>query len=165
MCVVLSRCFRVGWTGLGWATPWWWQAPMRSHRPGGVRVGSTGQYEDSTRNGASAGYWVRPHPDRLCGSWEVFERLSGDVAFQAAHDLACGEAFGSAAPHVVAGLGVAGHAGQHDLVERRVGVSVSAMIQVGHGLWSCPIRSGLVRRRTDAPTTVPYATGQGCRPP
>jgi hypothetical protein len=34
MWVVLSRCFRVGWTELGWATPFRWQAPMRSHRPG-----------------------------------------------------------------------------------------------------------------------------------
>ena len=68
-------------------------------------------------------------PGSLCGSWEVFERLAGDVAFQAAHDLACGEAFCSPPPDVVAGLGVAAHPGQHDLVERSVGVPVSAMIQ------------------------------------
>ena len=55
---------------------------------------------------ASAGYWVRPHPDRLCGPWEVFERLAGDVAFQAAHDLAGRQALGPSPPHVVAGLGI-----------------------------------------------------------
>jgi hypothetical protein len=98
---------------------------MRSHRPGGWRVGSTGHYEDSTRNGASAGYWVRPHPPGLsCGAWQVFERLAGDVAFETAHDLASRESFGSAPPYVVAGLSVATHAGQDDLVERSVGLPV-----------------------------------------
>jgi hypothetical protein len=50
---------------------WGRQVNMRT-APRGVRQPVTGS--DPTRN------W-------LCGLWEVFERLSGDVAFQAAHDL------------------------------------------------------------------------------
>ena len=54
MWVVLSRCFRVGWTGLGWATPWWWQTPMRSRRPGGW-VGGVGlQASSAARSGVCA---------------------------------------------------------------------------------------------------------------
>ena len=63
MCVVLSRCFRVGWTGLGWATPCWWQAPMRSHRPGRGAGGVDRSIRGQHHQGASAGYRVRPHPD------------------------------------------------------------------------------------------------------
>jgi hypothetical protein len=86
---------------------------MRSHRPGGWWVGSTGHYEDNTGNGASAGYWVRPHPPKLlCGPWQVFECLAGDVAFETAHDLASRQAFGFSPPDVVAGLVVAAHAGE-----------------------------------------------------
>jgi len=55
--------------------------------------------------------------------------LAGDVAFQAAHDLACGQTLGSAAPDVVAGLVVAAHAGEDDLVERSVGLPVPATIE------------------------------------
>jgi hypothetical protein len=63
------------------------QALIRSHRPGsGWWVGSTGHYEDST-GGASAGLLGQTPPGSLCSSWEVFERLAGDVAFQTAHDL------------------------------------------------------------------------------
>ena len=56
------------WQGCGWGR----QVIMRTAPPG-VR---------------QPGNWVRPHPGLLCGSWEVFEGLAGDVAFQAAHDLA-----------------------------------------------------------------------------
>ena len=61
----------------------------------------------------------------------MFERLAGDVAFQTAHDLVGRQALGSTPPDVVAGLVVAAHAGQDDLVERRVGLPVPAMIGVG----------------------------------
>jgi hypothetical protein len=54
---------------------------------GGWWVGSTGQYEDRTEVVRQPVHWVRPHPDRLCGSWQVFERLAGDIAFETAHDL------------------------------------------------------------------------------
>jgi hypothetical protein len=61
----MSRCVRVGWTGLGWATPWGGQALIRSHRPGSSWwVGSTGHCEDRTRGVRQPVHWVRPHPDR-----------------------------------------------------------------------------------------------------
>ena len=80
---------------------------MRSHRPGGQRVGSTGHYEDNTTRVRQPDTGSNPtHRNWLCGPWQVFERLTGDVAFQTAHDLACGEALGPSPPHVVAGPGV-----------------------------------------------------------
>jgi hypothetical protein len=60
---------------------------------------------------------------------ELFEDLAGDVAFQAAHDLSGVQPFVSAARYIGAGFGVAGHAGQHDAVERSVGVTVAAPVQ------------------------------------
>ncbi len=36
--------------------------------------------------------------------WELFVDLTGDVAFQAAHDLGCGESLGSPAGDVLAGF-------------------------------------------------------------
>ena len=69
-------------------------------------------------------------PTRIsCRPWKMFEGLAGDVAFQAAHDLSVREPFGSATLDVVAGSRVATHAGQHDAVERGVGLAVTATVQ------------------------------------
>ena len=60
---LMSRCRRVGWTGLGWATPCGGQARMRSHRPQeGVGWGRQViiRTVSVTRQPV---YGVRPHPD------------------------------------------------------------------------------------------------------
>ena len=54
--------------------------------------------------------------------------MAGDVAFQAAHDFTGVEALGAAASDITAGLVVGGHPGDHDLIQRRVGVAVAATV-------------------------------------
>ena len=53
--------------------------------------GSTGHYEDNTTRVRQPDTGSNPtHRNWLCGPWQVFERLTGDVAFQTAHDLSGG---------------------------------------------------------------------------
>ena len=59
----------------------------------------------------------------------MFERLAGDVAFQAAHDLSGVQALGLASPDIVASFVIAAHAGQHDPIERRVRLTVTAPVE------------------------------------
>jgi hypothetical protein len=101
--VVLSRSFWVGWTGLGWATPFGGQAHMRSHRPKRGVGGSRQVIMRTASEGASAGYWVRLPPRSSCRSWEVFERLSCDVSFQTAHDLSHVLPLATATSHIGSG--------------------------------------------------------------
>ena len=51
-----------------------------------------------------------------CSHGEVFEHLSGDVAFQASHDLETVEPFGSTSHHIGPCLCVVAHPGEHDPV-------------------------------------------------
>src|SRR5438093_10283015 len=55
--------------------------------------------------------------------------LAGDVALEAADDLAAVEAFGSAAVGVGAGAGVVAEAADGDHVERAVGLAVAALVE------------------------------------
>lgn len=75
------------------------------------------------------------------GFREVFEDLAGDVAFQDAGDLAHGFAFGETPSDVVACWLVVFHAGEHDVEQRRVGLSVTAPVQA--------MPDGLTRRCWD----------------
>jgi len=124
----MSRSWWVGWTGLGWATPCGGQARIRSHRPlKGWWVGSTGHYWDIA-------WWrvsrmLGQTPPTISSRLQVFEDLAGNVAFQAAHDLWGVQSFGSAARHVAAGLGVVAHAGEHDAIQRGVGLAVAAAVE------------------------------------
>jgi hypothetical protein len=63
--------------------------------------------------------------------WRLEEEvdLAGDVALAAADDLELGVALGDAAGDVVLGALVDAHAGDHDQVQRRVGVAVAAPMQ------------------------------------
>ena len=79
--------------------------------------------------GASAGLLGQTPPMSLRRLGEVFERLAGDVAFQAAHDLCGAQPLGSPPSHVVAGLVVGCHAGEHDAVERSVCLPVAASVE------------------------------------
>jgi hypothetical protein len=67
--VVVAGSYEVTppWQGCGWGR----QVNMRT-APVGASAGQLGQ---------------APPAGLSCGSWEVFERLAGDVAFQASHDL------------------------------------------------------------------------------
>jgi hypothetical protein len=51
---------------------------------------------------ASAGLLGQAPPMSLCRSRDVLERLAGDVAFHATHDLSGVHASGSTASHIVA---------------------------------------------------------------
>ena len=76
--------------------------------------------------------------------------LSGDESFEAADDLAFGEAFGSSALHVGDGRRVPSHADDHDSVERRVRLAVAAVIEsmTAVGLArSCGNRAGAAEHR------------------
>jgi hypothetical protein len=66
----------VRWAGSYEVTPPWW-------------VGGWGRQVNmrTAPGGASAGYWVRPHPGLSCSSGKACERLAGNVAFETAHDL------------------------------------------------------------------------------
>ncbi len=75
------------------------------------------------------------------GSGQVFEDLAGDVSFQAADHFQAAEPFGAATCHVAAGLVVAAHSGQHDAIQRRVGLAVATSVQ--------SIPYGLTRRGGD----------------
>ena len=59
----------------------------------------------------------------------MFEDLSGDVAFEASHDLETVELFGSTAGHVGSGFWVVAHPGENDPVQSRVGVTVTAPVE------------------------------------
>ena len=59
----------------------------------------------------------------------MFEGLSGDVAFEAAHDLCGVLSFVASAGHVGFGALVAGHAGQYDPVQGCVGLAVTATVE------------------------------------
>ena len=60
---------------------------------------------------------------------EVGVELAGDVALQAAHDLAGGASFGEATRDVFAGAFVVAHAGEHDAPERMVGLAVATRVE------------------------------------
>ena len=60
---------------------------------------------------------------------EIFEDVSGDVAFQAADDLSFALALSGSSGDVGAGAGVGGHADEHDAPERFVGESVAARVE------------------------------------
>ena len=68
----------------------------------------------------------------------MFEDFPGGVAFEDAGDLAHGFALCEAASHVVAGGLVVFHAGEDDVVERRVGLAVPAPVE--------PMPGGFARR-------------------
>ena len=118
----MSRCLRVGWTGLGGAT----------RLVGRLVLGHTAlvwsggwgrQFILRTApRGASAGLLGQTPPMSLRRLGEMLERLTGDVASRTAHDLSGVQALGSPPPDVVAGLIIGCHAGQHDAVERSVGL-------------------------------------------
>ena len=61
-----------------------------------------------------------------CRAWQVVVDLAGDVALQAADDLAFAQSFGGAALDVVAGGLVVPDADDGDDVERAVGGTVTA---------------------------------------
>ena len=63
------------------------------------------------------------------GVGPVFEDLAGDVSLEDAGDLTHGLAFGEASGHVVAGCLLVPHPGQHDAIQRRVGLAVPAPVQ------------------------------------
>jgi hypothetical protein len=64
-----------------------------------------------------------------CDTLDVSKRFASDVAFQTAHDLSGVLAFVTSASDIRLGSGVAEHAGQHDAVERCVGLTVSTPVQ------------------------------------
>ena len=70
----------------------------------------------------------------------MFEDLAGGVAFQAAHDLGGVASLVSASRHVAAGLGVVGHAGEHDAIQRGVGLAASAAVEPVTGVF--PVEAG-----------------------
>ena len=59
---------------------------------------------------------------------EDLEDLSGHIAFQAAHDLALGKAFGAAPFHIGLGALVGAHPAQHDHVKCGIRLAVSSPI-------------------------------------
>jgi hypothetical protein len=67
--------------------------------------------------------------------------LAGDVALEAAGDLAGGEPFGGAARDVGDGALIAGASGHHDGPQRMVGGAVAATVET--------MTVGLARRRAD----------------
>ena len=125
--IMILLCQGAGglWTGLGWATSWDGQALIRSHGPprlvGGVDRSLSGQHAWCVSRLIGS--------DSTQGSGEVFEGLSGYVAFEAAHDLWCGEPFGSSPGHIGSGLGMAAHPGEDDPVEGGVGLTVTAPVE------------------------------------
>ena len=64
-----------------------------------------------------------------CFLWEIGVKLAGDVALEAAHDFAFGQALFESPFDVATGLGVAGHAGHDDAPEGYVGLPVAAAVQ------------------------------------
>src|SRR5580693_8072395 len=74
---------------------------------------------------------------RLCGVGEVglegVVDLAGDVALEAAHDLALGFAFGGAALDVGAGALAVAQAADGDEVKRSVGLAVAAVVEAVAG--------------------------------
>ena len=91
----------------------------------GVVPGSAGHSLHNPVRGVSRFVWARPRRGWSSGgSGKVFEDFPGDVAFQDAGDLAHGLAFGEASGDVVAGGLVVAHPGDHDMEQRRVGLSV-----------------------------------------
>ncbi len=108
------------------------RAPIRSSQARVVSGWSTVPQEDTPWRSAVS--WVRP-PRGLSsfGGCEVGEQdgvdLAGDLAFQAADDLAFGEAFGGAPLYVGSGAFVVCHAGDGDAPEGVVGVAVPGSVQ------------------------------------
>ena len=67
---------------------------------------------------------------RVCSvAHEVRVELASDIAFQDAHDLADGFAFGDAARDVFAGAFIAAHAGEHDPPQGMVRLAVPAGVE------------------------------------
>ncbi len=62
-------------------------------------------------------------------SFELSEELAGDVALQAADDLAVGLAFGSSSFDVGAGGGVGAESGDHDDVDGAVELAVAGAVE------------------------------------
>src|SRR3954447_4860327 len=88
--------------------------------------------KESTNDSASALMLLCQERDGL-GVVEVGDQqrveAAGEVAHQAAADLAAGLAFGGAALDVGLGLGVVLHADHGDRVERVVGLAVAAAVE------------------------------------
>ena len=72
--------------------------------------------------------------------------LAGDVALEAAHDLALGLAFGGASLRVGAGALAVAQAADGDQVQGSVGLAVAAVVEAVAG-WFCPRRRGPGWRR------------------
>ena len=60
---------------------------------------------------------------------EEAEHLSSDVALEAAHRLLLGQSFLLASIDVLGGSRVVDHAGEHDVPEGRVGLTIAAAIE------------------------------------
>ena len=81
--------------------------------------------------------------------------MLADVAFEVAHDLVFGAAFGGATGDVIAGAGVLTHADRGNGVVGSVEASIVASVEaVG---WCCQIRPGAVMRRPGRRTQPPRA--------
>ena len=80
---------------------------------------------------------LRPPGRGSDGGGEGLVDLAGDVALEHAGDLTERLAFGGAPRDVALGAFVVGHAGEHDPVDRRVRLPVSASVE--------PVALGLAR--------------------
>jgi hypothetical protein len=67
------------------------------------------------------------------GEFELFEELAGDVALEAAPDLAVGLSFASPAVGVGAGCGVGAESGERDDVEGTVELAVTGSVEAVSG--------------------------------
>ena len=92
--------------------------------------GSDGPAVRSKDNREASGHsWARPvTPDLLCVH-EVRVDLASDVAFQDAHDLACGTTFGDPARDIFAGAFIATHARERDPPQGMVRLAVPTGVQ------------------------------------
>ena len=70
-----------------------------------------------------------PSLQAVSAAYEVRVELAGDVAFQGAHDLACGTTFGDPARDVFAGAFIATRAGEHDPPQGMVRSAVLTGVQ------------------------------------
>ena len=65
--------------------------------------------------------------------FELFEELAGDVALEAASDLAVGFSFSSSAVGVGAGCGVGAESGERDDVEGPIELAVAGSVEAVSG--------------------------------
>jgi hypothetical protein len=101
----------------------WLPGPVMSSRPGAAGHSLHNPEEcEPVRSGQT--------PTEVSGwVWEVFEHFSGGVAFQDPGDLSHGFAFCESPGDVVAGLLVVTHPGDHDVIQRRVGLPVASAVE------------------------------------